>query len=114
MTPAEIADARSACAAAFAAPWVAAKASEDGSRQVYAPSRGPLRVVVPIAESEGENAAFIALAREALPAALDHIAAIEARIVAADALADAAEAHNGSRATGEALDAAIAAYRGAR
>ena len=51
--------------------WIAGAAREDGTAQVYCPNRGPLRVIVPVAETEPHNAALIAALRNAAPALLD-------------------------------------------
>lgn len=48
--------------------WVSTTAARtDGTAQVYSPSRGPLRAIVPIAESLTEEAFFIAAMRNDLP-----------------------------------------------
>jgi hypothetical protein len=49
--------------------WIA-DVREDGTAQVYAPSMGPCRVVVPIAETTAEHAKLIAAAPELLSALL--------------------------------------------
>ena len=51
--------------------WIAGAAREDGTAQVYCPNRGPMRVIVPVAETEPHNAALIAALRNAAPALLD-------------------------------------------
>ena len=50
--------------------WIAGAAREDGTAQVYCPNRGPMRVIVPVAETEPNNAALIAALRNAAPALL--------------------------------------------
>jgi hypothetical protein len=57
-------------------PWVVSGLRKDDTAQVYAPSMGPCRVVVPIAETESKNAPFIAAARTDIPALLGHLAAV--------------------------------------
>jgi len=51
--------------------WIAGAARKDGTAQVYCPHMGPMRVIVPVAETEPHNAALIAALRNAAPALLD-------------------------------------------
>lgn len=51
--------------------WIAGEVRPDGGVQVYSPSRGVCRQIVPIAETDSAaNAAFIAAARTAVPVLL--------------------------------------------
>lgn len=43
--------------------WVRTTDRDDGTSQVYSPSLGPCRVVVPVAETTDENAEFIVALR---------------------------------------------------
>lgn len=63
--------------------WVCGAPRRDGTCQVYAPNRGPLRVIVPIAETEPANGALIVAAVNALPRLLDKLDAVEALLVSA-------------------------------
>lgn len=47
--------------------WALDKSREDETAQVYAPNRGPLRVIVPIAETTKEDGELIAALRNAAP-----------------------------------------------
>lgn len=58
--------------------WICGEAREDGSCQVYAPNRGPMRVIVPIAETETNNGPLIAALQNAAPRLLAVVAAAEA------------------------------------
>ena len=53
--------------------WIAGAAREDGTAQVYCPNRGPMRVIVPVAETEPHNAALISALRNAAPTLLDEV-----------------------------------------
>jgi len=62
---------RALLAAATPGRWIAGGPRDDGTAQVYCPHSGPLRVIVPVAETEPHNAALIAALRNAAPALLD-------------------------------------------
>lgn len=68
---------------------ICGKPRKDGTAQVYSPGLGPLRKVVPIAETTAEFGPYIAAAWTALPAALDRIAALEAELMEERRLAKA-------------------------
>lgn len=61
--------------------WVCGAPRRDGTCQVYAPNRGPLRVIVPIAETEPANGALIVAAVNHLGSLLDKLDAAEAALI---------------------------------
>ncbi len=60
--------------------WNCGVEREDGTAQVYSPSRGPLRVVVPVAETSKVCGDAIVAAVNALPGLLDRLEAAEAKV----------------------------------
>lgn len=58
--------------------WIAEAPRKDGTARVYSPSRGPLRVIVPVAETSAQDAPFIAAARTDVPALCDTVDALRA------------------------------------
>lgn len=64
--------------------WVDGEEREDGTAMVYRPNNGPLRVVVPVAETTASDARLIAALRNAAPALLDVVEAAEALLEAGD------------------------------
>ena len=53
--------------------WIAGEVRPDGTTQVYSPNLGPCRVIVPIAETTGQDAVLIAALRNAAPALLREV-----------------------------------------
>ncbi len=67
----------------------AATIREDATAQVYAPDRGPMRMVVPIAETTADDAEFIIAMRNGLKRLIDAYAAQAEELTAVCAQRDA-------------------------
>jgi hypothetical protein len=62
------------------APWAAHATREDGTAQVYATHLGFTRQCVPVCETTGKDAAFIAAARAAIPELLADVDRLRERL----------------------------------
>jgi len=62
------------------APWAAHATREDGTAQVYATHLGLTRQCVPVCETTGKDAAFIAAARAAIPELLADVDRLRERL----------------------------------
>lgn len=62
------------------APWAAHATREDGTAQVYATHLGLTRQCVPVCETTGKDAAFIAAARTAIPELLADVDRLRERL----------------------------------
>jgi hypothetical protein len=62
------------------APWAAHATREDGTAQVYATHLGLMRQCVPVCETTGKDAAFIAAARTAVPELLSDVDRLRERL----------------------------------